>query len=236
MCWRFQDKVGVKGEIVVTHNGAMERTGLSGAAEPDVLAPAELDRESAAPHHVDLEIELVGGIEQADPATGPHPPSDASAVEIHEPARVADQETALPSDPPEDDRTSADDTFTVERGVRLSAESCECAEVVVGGVFESAIRARCLRVEAGGRFVGRVIVEQADIAGTVEGELTVLGKLVVHATGTVSGRTLCREMVIELGGFIAGEVHRLSPCAPGTESPNHSTGVTAPANEIATVA
>ncbi len=74
-------------------------------------------------------------------------------------------------------------------------------------------RARRLRLGPDGRFVGRAEVEVAEIRGRCEGNLIVTGSLVIFAGATVSGTTRYRQIVIEAGGGLLGQV-QLLPKAP----------------------
>lgn len=241
LCWRFQDKLGVKGEIIGTHNGNGAVVPSPATADPDDAAASEPAPEIATAHQADRDAIELDALEEQAPTTSEEPRPEVPSIVLQEPSvappepsQVTEQEASAPNGLPEDDRAAADDTFIIARGVRLSADSCECTEVLVDGVFESAIQAKRLRVSAGGRFVGRAVVEEAEIAGSIEGDLIVHGRLTVTATGTVTGRTQCREMEIELGGFIAGLVQRPATCAP--ENPIPSASASAPAQGVVTVA
>jgi cytoskeletal protein CcmA (bactofilin family) len=112
--------------------------------------------------------------------------------------------------PEEEDFADDAQVFAVDRGTRLVAETCECAELVIEGYLEATARAQSLRVGPDGRFVGAAEVVVAEIHGHVDGDLTVTGKLVIHPTGTVSGTTRYRQIAIEGGGRILGEVRIMS--------------------------
>lgn len=82
----------------------------------------------------------------------------------------------------------------------------ECDTVVVEGALEASMSARVMRVAERGVFKGAADVETAEIHGQFEGELTVRDRLVVHATGQVSGRVRYGRLVIEEGARLSGEV------------------------------
>ena len=50
------------------------------------------------------------------------------------------------------------------------------------------------------------MVDIAEIHGEFDGDLTVREKLVIHATGKVSGKTRYGKIVIQEGGQLIGEV------------------------------
>lgn len=75
------------------------------------------------------------------------------------------------------------------------------------------IHATELSVSQGGVFRGEVEVEDAEVAGTVDGTMTVRGSLVVRATGTVLGTARCRRLTVEDGGQLTGRIEMLTDAA-----------------------
>ena len=72
------------------------------------------------------------------------------------------------------------------------------------------IHATELSIAQGGVFKGEVEVEDAEIAGVIDGTLTVRGNLVVRATGKVLGTARCRRLQVEDGGQITGRIEMLT--------------------------
>ena len=60
-----------------------------------------------------------------------------------------------------------------------------------------------------GVFRGEVEVEDAEIAGIIDGTLLARGSLVVRATGKVLGTARCRRLQVEDGGQITGRIEML---------------------------
>jgi len=100
--------------------------------------------------------------------------------------------------------------LTVPRGITLKGAVAGCQRLTVEGQVEAAL-SDCLVLEIAenGCFIGQATVEQADVRGRIEGELTVLGRLQVRATGRVSGRIRYQDLSIEPGGKLAGQVELL---------------------------
>jgi cytoskeletal protein CcmA (bactofilin family) len=180
--------------------------------------PHQEDTAPADPPAEALEQPAPEPVQQADAAAQDGPVSEAlSQAHQEDPAPVESQEVPaldwqfLEADlPTEEDLLDGNRVFAVDRGSRLIAETCECTKLVIEGYLEATARAQSLTVGPDGRFVGAAKVVVAEIHGHVEGELIVTGKLVIHPTGTVSGNTRYREIVIEGGGRILGEVRRVS--------------------------
>lgn len=185
----------------------------AGAAGPEAGAPAFADGDGAAPG-------LAAPAAAAAPTAAvpaPAPAAAAPSTAAPEPAPVADSPSALVEK----------QVLTVGRGIRLVAKVCECESLTVEGHLEAAAHANSLVVVEGGCFMGSAEVEEAEISGTVEGNLTVSKRLTIRPTGRVSGTTRYQEIVIEAGGQILGTPQCLLAASDGTAS------VTAPGEAMA---
>jgi cytoskeletal protein CcmA (bactofilin family) len=86
---------------------------------------------------------------------------------------------------------------------------------VEGTVEATMIHAAELVIALGGVFKGEVEVEDAEVAGTIDGTLTARGSLVVRATGRVLGTARCRRLQVEDGGQITGRIEMITePAKP----------------------
>jgi cytoskeletal protein CcmA (bactofilin family) len=99
--------------------------------------------------------------------------------------------------------------------ITLSGEITACDRLVVeGSVHVTLNRTRAIEIAPSGRFTdGKAEVEEAEIGGVYEGELTVRGRLLIRSTGRVSGRVRYGELEIERGGRLAGAVETLEAAA-----------------------
>ena len=102
-------------------------------------------------------------------------------------------------------------TLVVGRGISVQGTVADAERLVVEGTVEaSMIHATELSIAQGGVFKGEVEVEDAEIAGVIDGTLTVRGNLVVRATGKVLGTARCRRLQVEDGGQITGRIEMLT--------------------------
>jgi cytoskeletal protein CcmA (bactofilin family) len=62
-----------------------------------------------------------------------------------------------------------------------------------------------------GLFKGNASIEQAEVRGRFEGELVVRKRLLIRATGHVSGTITYGEIEIERGGKVAGLIQGDGP-------------------------
>src|SRR5882724_13106884 len=86
------------------------------------------------------------------------------------------------------------------------AEITDCDTLVVEGRMEATLDSRVLEVAQNGVFQGTIGVDNAEINGRFEGELTVRKQLTIHGTGKVSGKIRYAKIKIEEGAELAGEI------------------------------
>jgi cytoskeletal protein CcmA (bactofilin family) len=99
----------------------------------------------------------------------------------------------------------------VGEGIRLSGEISSCDRLVVEGEVEVTLNdTLALEIASSGRFTGGCEVEEADISGVYEGDLTVRKRLFVRGSGKLTGTIRYGELELERGGQIAGNISVLS--------------------------
>jgi cytoskeletal protein CcmA (bactofilin family) len=99
----------------------------------------------------------------------------------------------------------------VGEGIRLSGEISSCDRLVVEGEVEVTLNdTLALEIARSGRFTGGCEVEEADISGIYEGDLTVRKRLFVRGSGKLTGTIRYGELELERGGQIAGNISVLS--------------------------
>ena len=118
-------------------------------------------------------------------------PSSLPRSSLHRPAEEASSEAKL---------------LIVSKGISLSGRIAACDRLVIHGSVQAVLEeTHALEIAESGRFTeGRAEVEEAEIRGLYEGELTVRGRLLVRSTGWVRGIVRYGELQIELGGKLTG--------------------------------
>jgi cytoskeletal protein CcmA (bactofilin family) len=123
-------------------------------------------------------------------------------------------------------------TLVVGRGISVQGTITDAERLVVEGTVDSKlIHAAELAVIEGGIFKGEVEVEEAEIAGMIDGVITARTSLIVRATGRVLGRARCRRLQVEDGGQITGQIEMLNdapPAASPAPAPVSMTGSQTP--------
>ena len=98
--------------------------------------------------------------------------------------------------------------------VEAAALIPENGTLVVEGRVEAVLDSQALQIAEQGAFSGRVVIDVAEIQGHFDGDLLARRKLVVHATGQVTGKIRYGKIVIEEGGEVSGDVRSLASEQP----------------------
>ncbi|QHE85862.1 bactofilin family protein [Hydrogenophaga sp. BPS33] len=133
----------------------------------------------------------------AQPAS---PTPTASAPEV---------ETARPvtSSAPTSSTPEGGSKLTVGPNIKLKGvEITDCDTLVVEGLVEATMDSRVIQIAQQGEFKGSAEIDIAEIHGVFDGNLTVRQKLVIYATGKVTGKIHYGKVVIEEGGQLSGDI------------------------------
>lgn len=97
--------------------------------------------------------------------------------------------------------------LTVGRDIALNGEITACDVLIVEGRVEATLMgSRLIEIAESGTFRGNAEIDVADIAGRYEGDLIVREKLIVRATGRITGKIRYRKLEVEQGGELVGTV------------------------------
>jgi cytoskeletal protein CcmA (bactofilin family) len=95
----------------------------------------------------------------------------------------------------------------VGRDIMLSGEINTCDQLVVEGRVEATLSdTRAIEIRESGYFKGNAEIDDAVINGVFEGNLTVRNRLLIHATGKISGKIRYGMLEVECGGQLSGDV------------------------------
>ncbi len=113
--------------------------------------------------------------------------------------------------------------LTVGPNIKLKgSEITDCEILVVEGRVEASMNSRDIRIAEGGVFSGKAEIDVAEVRGHFEGEITARKRLVIYATGKVTGQIRYGALMIEEGGTISGDVAALSTPASLIKAPEIS--------------
>ncbi len=148
----------------------------------------------------------------------------ASTPESSRPSEGARPASTSPAAVPEDGNK-----LIVGPNIKLKgSEITDCEILVVEGRVEASMNSRDIRIAEGGVFSGKAEIDVAEVRGHFEGELTARKRLVIYATGKVSGVIRYGAMMVEEGGTISGDVATLSSDAKLANVPESVTQISVP--------
>jgi cytoskeletal protein CcmA (bactofilin family) len=133
--------------------------------------------------------------------TGVSPNAAALAAQPAAPLPAAPASTTAPV------AKEGESKLTVGPNIKLKGvEITDCDTLVVEGSVEATMDSRVIQISERGSFKGSADIDVAEIRGLFDGNLTVRHKLVIYATGRVTGRVRYGKVVIEEGGQLSGEI------------------------------
>lgn len=154
-----------------------------------------------------------------DPARGPHdaapmpsaanaPMANAGQPRAASPSAHASGSAPAPAAAPAaHPREEGGSKLIVGPNIKLrGVEIDDCDTLVVEGRVEATMVSRAIQIAEHGAFSGKVDVDIAEIRGQFQGEMTARSKIVVHASGRVSGKIRYGKMLVQEGGEMSGDV------------------------------
>ena len=160
----------------------------------------------------------------AAPSPAPRPPVAAPArplsAEAPKPAEQGKVEAHRAPTPPTPAKREADTRkLIVGREISLSGEITSCDRLVVEGSVEANLaNCRDIDIADSGLFKGSASIDEAEVRGRFEGTLTVRRRLLIRATGKVTGTVRYGQIEIECGGQISGDI-QAQPVGEASETP-----------------
>ncbi len=112
--------------------------------------------------------------------------------------------------------------LVVGRDITLAGQISKCDVLIVEGSVEGMrYEGVALDIADGGSYSGNVEVENAEISGAFDGNMTARGRLTIRPSGRVSGHVRYREIEIHAGGKLLGDV-QLAEDAPAAAAPQRA--------------
>ena len=94
----------------------------------------------------------------------------------------------------------------IGHGVKIKGEITDADEVQIDGSADVTMNTDNLMIGGTGNLKGTITSHNADVWGTLEGEVKVGGTLTIQDQGSVSGSIEYENLQIKLGGKIKGDV------------------------------
>src|SRR5471030_1515716 len=99
-------------------------------------------------------------------------------------------------------------TIFIGAGVEFKGDMTVPGCASVDGKFEGVLKAKSLIVGQSGVVSGQISVETAEVRGTVDDHLMVQSKLVVRASGVITGAVSYSKIMVEEGGELVGTIEK----------------------------
>jgi len=135
-------------------------------------------------------------------------PADQPRTAV-EASRAADTPRRVPEVMPVAQRRSEAEVrkLIVGREISLSGEINSCDKLVVEGSVEANLQnCREVDIAESGLFKGSASIDDCEVRGRFEGSLVVRKRLLIRASGRVSGTIRYGQLEIECGGQISGDI------------------------------
>lgn len=94
----------------------------------------------------------------------------------------------------------------IGNGVKIKGEVSDADEVQIDGNADITVNTDNLIVGSTGNLKGTIQTDNADVWGTIDGDLKISGTLTIQEQGSVSGSIEYQNLQIKLGGKIKGDI------------------------------
>ena len=151
-------------------------------------------------------------------ATTPQAPAHTAAPVAEDVAPVTNTATSASATP------EGGSKLIVGPNIKLKGvEITDCDTLVVEGFVEATMDSRVIQIASQGAFKGSAEIDIAEIRGVFEGNLTVRQKLVIYASGKVTGKIRYGKVVIEEGGQLSGDIECTVSSSASASTINRTT-------------
>ena len=104
------------------------------------------------------------------------------------------------------------DTISIiDRGLTVDGVISSRGKLIIKGTVKGSIDGDALVVAREGVVHADTNVVRMTVGGRYEGELRASEELIVLKTGSCSGKIVCKNLAIEAGGLLNGDIACLSP-------------------------
>jgi cytoskeletal protein CcmA (bactofilin family) len=105
------------------------------------------------------------------------------------------------------DRDHDSKRLIVGRGIVLNGQITSCDMLVVEGKVEATLtETRAMEIAETGVYKGSAEIDEAEISGRFDGNLSVRGRLLIRATGKVTGEVRYGQLEVQCGGELSGNI------------------------------
>jgi cytoskeletal protein CcmA (bactofilin family) len=133
--------------------------------------------------------------------------STSKSAPVSVSASTTSAESAAPADQASTGKPVSASRLTVGPHIKLKGvEITDCDTLVVEGSVQASMDSRVMQIAEGGSFSGSAQIDEAEIRGDFDGQLTARHKLMLYATAKVKGQIRYGKLVMEEGAQISGDI------------------------------
>ena len=186
------------------------------------------DPEPTKPLGSGLNVQRYGSAATGAVGTATQPPVHTAATAADDTLPVTNTNTNLNANTSTSASTNTEggSKLTVGPNIKLKGvEITDCDTLVVEGFVEATMDSRVIQITSQGAFKGSAEIDIAEIRGLFEGNLTVRQKLVIYASGKVTGKIRYGKVVIEEGGQLSGDIECTAAMGASASASESSRGI-----------
>ena len=105
--------------------------------------------------------------------------------------------------------------FIVREDAIFKGEIRNCRQIEIYGYVEGDVAAQSLLVHESGRCYGTVKTDQAEVHGTLQGDVVVKHLISIRSSGSVTGNVQYGQLAMEIGANLSAEVRNVPPSIAG---------------------
>lgn len=107
----------------------------------------------------------------------------------------------------DEEKAMSPSRLTVGPHIKLKGvEITDCDTLVVEGSVQASMDSRVMQIAEGGAFSGSAQIDEAEIRGEFDGQLTARHRLMLYATAKVKGQIRYGKLIMEEGAQLTGDV------------------------------
>ena len=97
----------------------------------------------------------------------------------------------------------------IDKDLRVEGNVSTEGKLVIAGALEGSLKGNEVVTAEGSRVVAHAKVQDLVVAGEFEGDIVAYRSLRVLRTGDVGGNVVCKDLILEAGGRLNGNVRPL---------------------------
>lgn len=95
----------------------------------------------------------------------------------------------------------------VDKGLTVEGTVSSKGQLVIKGTVKGSLVGDTVVIAEEGAAYSDTEVVNMTVGGIFEGTITVSNELIILATGSCTGKVICKNLVVEAGGILNAEVH-----------------------------